>query len=354
MIRGYDYLSELAPRLATRLTRLAFGNFPTPLSQPESISLNLSIKHDEFTDECYGGNKIRKLTYALGQARQHGVKRVATFGAAGSNHALATAIQARKMGFSPIALLCHQPPTPNIRATLRSHLRIGTEVVYWGGDAAQRRAIMRATLHDRDRPSWLIPMGGSSWLGAVGFIAAAAELRAQVGAGLVASPRRIYIPMGTLGSAVGLSVGLAACRLDCQVHAIRVVDPAWSHPDRVRQFGQRLIAMCQRVDPTFKAPDWEKHIVVRESFLGPGYAHATPAGIDAVNYAKTRLGLQLETTYSGKALAALLADSRDKSLAKDPVLFWNTYHGKPPKFANNRLAGAQLPSEFDRYLNNAD
>jgi len=81
---------------------VSLGDFPTPVQKlgplGKQLGLdNLFIKRDDLTGKIYGGNKIRKLEFILGEALRKGAKEVITFGAAGSNHALATAIYARQV-----------------------------------------------------------------------------------------------------------------------------------------------------------------------------------------------------------------------------------------------------------------
>jgi D-cysteine desulfhydrase len=63
---------------------------------------------------------------------------------------------------------------------------------------------------------------------------------------------------------------------------------------------------------------------VRDGFLGEEYAAATRESLEAVALAAAH-NIHLETTYTGKALAALVADARAGQLAGKTVLFWNTY-----------------------------
>jgi len=59
------------------------------------------VKRDDLTSGVYGGNKVRKLDFLLGDAVTQGATSVLTFGAYGSNHALATAVHARALGLVP-------------------------------------------------------------------------------------------------------------------------------------------------------------------------------------------------------------------------------------------------------------
>ncbi|MFQ5982021.1 MAG: hypothetical protein ACE5KS_01475, partial [Woeseiaceae bacterium] len=72
---------------------------------------------------------------------------------------------------------------------------------------------------------------------------------------------------------------------------------------------------------------------------------------DAVRFAKDRLDIKLETTYTGKAMAALLRDLDDPDLADQQLLFWHTYSSTElPVPVDEPLDKAALPDEFMRYF----
>jgi len=70
----------------------------------------------------------------------------------------------------------------------------------------------------------------------------------------------------------------------------------------------------------------------------------------AVEFAKDNLGLSLETTYTGKTMAALMHDL-EANRAGTSNLFWNTYNSRslPTPGADARPAQA-LPEPFRRYF----
>ena len=57
---------------------------------------------------------------------------------------------------------------------------------------------------------YVIPLGGSSPMGAMGYVNAGLELAAQIAAGEIPPPSRIYLALGTMGTAMGLLLGLKA------------------------------------------------------------------------------------------------------------------------------------------------
>ena len=103
-------LFEHHQALARKLPYVSLGEFPTPVQKLDQLGRqlgldNLFIKRDDLSGKVYGGNKIRKLEFILGDAVRNKAKEVLTFGSVGSNHALATAIYARQLGLKSISML---------------------------------------------------------------------------------------------------------------------------------------------------------------------------------------------------------------------------------------------------------
>jgi len=345
-----DVLSEAYPLIAGRLPKDAFANLPTPVATGAVSTpggpVAVAVKRDDLTNELYGGNKVRKLEYLLRRAQDRGAKRVATFGAAGSNHALATAVHATQRGFECTCFLSHQRGTPNVARVLNMHRRLGTEIVFWAG--TDRLALYRRYLQHRS--TWVIPLGGTCWLGAVGFVSAGLELAAQVRRGELSAPSRIYIACGTTGSVAGLVLGLSAAGLDTTVHAIKVADNPFASERQLRKLVAKTLGLLRRCDPAFTAAGWEQRLVWRDAFLAGGYARVDDATTTAVHVARDELGLVLESTYTGKAMAAMLSDLRSPDHDGKPVLFWNTYSSMPLPVDDSRPATLDnIPAEFARY-----
>ena len=349
-----DYLMARFPTLGERLPRMRLGNLPTPVReidvQLDSGKRQLSIKCDDLTGVIYGGNKVRKLEYIFPRAREKKCRRLATFGAVGSNSALATALYARQAGFECTCFLMHQAKTPQIPATLNTHIQNGTELVRYGGPYHKRVKTLREHLWGRQ--AWVIPMGASSWLGAVGFVAAGLELADQIAKGEISQPDRIYVGTGTMGTAVGIALGLAIAGLKTEVHAVRVSDVTITNERLMRKLAQKTALMMRRNDDSVPADLGDRtYIRLRNSFFGDGYAHATPEAANAIAFAKEQLDIRLEQTYSGKAMAALIADAQEPGNESLNILFWNTYCAMPVTVpTDHALDEKALPQEFLRYF----
>ena len=116
-------LFEQYPPLGDRLPYVSLGEFPTPVHKLHKLGSDLGIgqlyiKRDDLSSEVYGGNKPRKLEFLLGNTLTENVKEVITFGCAGSNHALATAVYAQKMKLKCISMLLEQPNAQYVRRNL--------------------------------------------------------------------------------------------------------------------------------------------------------------------------------------------------------------------------------------------
>lgn len=349
-----DFLAARYPRLAARLPKATLADLPTPVGTKRLSTAagmrEISIKYDNLTAGLYGGNKVRKLEYLLRRALDRGAARVATFGTVASNHALATTLYAGSLGLPCTCLLSHQTRTPACAEKLGQHLAHGTELVYLGGPRSARVKVMRECLQGRH--TWAIPAGGSSWLGTVGFVNAGLELAEQVNSGVIDAPDRVYVANGTMATAAGLALGLALAGLGAEVQAIRVTHVFVSNPDAMGRLIAKTALLMHRFDPAIPARLADRvRLRIRDEFFGGGYAHTTPAADRAVAVARDELGLELETTYTGKALAALLDDLGRPELAGQTMLFWNTFNSRPLRAGETAAAArAQLPDEFLRYL----
>jgi len=101
--------------LEIELERVALGEGPTPARelthlQDQRGRAPVWIK-DDGAYTPIGGNKARKLEWLLADARRRGKRTILTGGALGTNHGLATALFARRLGMRTVLVLVPQPET---------------------------------------------------------------------------------------------------------------------------------------------------------------------------------------------------------------------------------------------------
>lgn len=297
----------------------------------------LWVKREDLAGTIYGGNKVRKLEWILPDVAAKGGE-LLTLGGVGSNYLVAAALYGPALGVSLRAVVFPQPDTEHARqnaALLSAHAAsveaAGSMVgLPWAG----LKALIAGRRAGRPWPS-LVWAGGTGELGDLGWVAGALELEAQVKLGLLPPPTDLFVPVGSGGTAVGLSLGLSLTSLPTRVHGVRVVEGAFISKTALTWLGQatarRLQASgadCPPYDPS--------RLVLHDGVIGAGYGHPTPAGEAARTFAREALGLSLDPTYTGKALARCLEWMSSAPKGTD-VVFINTYSSRHPDLPDDRL-----------------
>ena len=197
----------------------------------------------------------------------------------------------------------------------------------------------------------IIPMGGSSPIGISGFVNAALELAEQIRNGEIPEPDRIYVPMGTMGTAVGLMLGLKVAGLKSQVIGVRVIDETIANKRRLSQLFSKTSTFLHSLDPSFPKLELSSNdAYCRGDFFGNQYALFTKEGMAAVTRMEQNEDIKLEGTYTGKAFAALISDVEKYNLRDRVILFWNTHNSRDLSDAIKTVDYHQLPRCFHRYF----
>lgn len=319
LVRRWPGMERIVPLVG-------LGSWPTPVDVlPLPCELGngeVWIKREDLSSPRYGGNKVRKLELLLADSNRP----VLTFGPLGSDHVLATAVHAKTLGRSCTAILTPQPMTRchgEVFDLVRKHC---AHVVRLDRPVASCRDLARLAIRsvsgdERLFAPTVIPPGGSSALGVLGSAGCGLELAEQIAAKQCPKPRTVYVALGTGGTAAGLALGLALAGLDTEVRAVRVATRVVGNAAALRFLARRCLAMLGRLG--LDAGEPALRISVEHRFAGSGYSRPTQSGLEAVELA-ARFGVELETTYTGKAFAALLDDLRS-GRERGPSMFVNTY-----------------------------
>lgn len=334
------------PELAASVHPVRIGDGPSPALRHEALGArigvpHLYVKHDDRIARPYGGGKIRKLEFFLGEALSEGYQTVVTSGAMASHHALATAIYASRLGLGCRLLLMHGVRSLEGCTNLLADRYHGATLELVGGptgvDAATRRLLSGPA------PPYTVPVGGTSPLGNLGYVDAALELEAQVTAGLLPPPDVIVVAMGTMGTAIGLTIGLKLTKLDCEIIAVRVSNVPTSTEPRFRAELAASEAWLRERGVVVDAARRER-LRIEPRYLGVGYGTPTRAGEAALEIAAAH-DLVLDSTYTAKAFAALIGGAA--SLRDRTVLFWHTHSALAPP--TGATTAADLPSPLRGY-----
>jgi D-cysteine desulfhydrase family pyridoxal phosphate-dependent enzyme len=318
-----------------RLPRLKLAALPTPLEEAPSLSAYLGgprimFKRDDITGLAFGGNKVRKIEYLMGEAVDRGCDVVVTVGAVQSNHARVTAAAARRLGLDSVVVLHGEEPAQR-QGNLLLDAIFGADIRFVNTDDDY---LLMGVVEDvaRDlkrqgRSPYVIPRGGATALGAAAFVNAGLELLDQLnGRGIRADA--IVHASTSGGTQAGLYTALKVTQSGIQVLGISAGPSREIVTSRVRGLTEDLI--------TLLGLDWRPHpddIVVTDEYVGERYGVPTPACLDAMRLAARTEGILLDPVYTGKAMAGLIDLVRRGQFAADQtVIFWHT-GGQPAIFA---------------------
>jgi D-cysteine desulfhydrase len=320
------YLHQWRPALRETLPHSRLGAGPTPVRPLPGLAGETEVwLKDEsgFGDGGWGGNKVRKLEWLLPEVTRRGKKTILTFGGLGTNWGLATALYARDQGIHTTLALIDQPRDAHVEAQLKRIEASGATVHY---TRSKNRTIALApwliARHSSGfRTPYILPSGGSSPLGALGYVETAFEIADQVRNGELPEPGYVVVPAGSGGTAAGLALGLALAGLPARVVGVIVTEHLRLDDEAMTKLAGKSARLLAKRGADFPAP--RLNLEMRSDWMGETYGAPTEESERATGMAGAA-GLELDPVYTAKAMAGLIAKSSGGEFGDRPVLFLNT------------------------------
>lgn len=311
-----------------RFPRRRYTPHHTPLEPMPHLSRahgrRLWIKRDDLLGLAGGGNKTRKLEFLVADALAKGADTLITVGAPQSNHCRLTLAAAVREGLRCRLVIEERVPGSYAANALGNNLLfdlMGVEsitVVPAGTDLAAAMGAQADAVRTAGRVPYVIAGGGSTPLGALGYVACAQEILAQSFEQGIAFDR-IVVASGSAGTHAGLAVGLHAASWDGLLTGINVRRPRAEQETNVYALAVTTGALLGIAPPPKAA------ITCLDDWVGPGYSLPTPEMVAAVRTAARTEGVLLDPVYTGKAFAGLLGlIERGDIGAAERVLFVHT------------------------------
>lgn len=306
-------------------------------------------------ERLFGGNKVRKLNFVLAEAAacdEHGdalYDGLVAFGGIGSNLTLATAACASQLGKPVVMVMEEHTVQPDLSMKLKLGKLYGAQHMLWPDNATQVELVPIAASKFGFKRPYHVTVGASTPLGILGFVDAGLELAAQVEKGLLPKPDAIYLACGSMGTTVGLLIGLQIAGLDTHVVAVKVGSMAREEAVE-RLFNETIAYMREQGFDVSMVTYAPQQYTLRYDFLGAGYAQPLPGHAETCRL----MGLsdiKLDATYTGKAAACLVSDARQGSLKGKNILFWQTYCSDDFSDQVQGITADQFPEEFRKYIN---
>jgi D-cysteine desulfhydrase len=321
-----------------RFPRRRYTPYATPIEPLERLSAhlggpNLFIKRDDLLGLTAGGNKTRKLEFLVADALAQGADTLITTGAVQSNHCRLTLAAAVHEGLECRLVLEQRVPgsyDPGASGNNFLYRLLDVEkvtVVDAGTDlmAAMRREA--EALEAEGRRAYVIPGGGSTPLGALGYVACAEEMLAQT-FDMALELDHIVTASGSGGTHAGLVAGIVGTNANVPITGISVRAEKAPQEERILDLARRTAELAG-VRSEVRA----EAVSVLDDYVGPGYSLPTDAMIEAVKLFASLEGILLDPVYTGKAAAGLIdLVRRGRFQRDDNVLFVHT-GGSPALYA---------------------
>jgi D-cysteine desulfhydrase family pyridoxal phosphate-dependent enzyme len=334
-----------------QLPRYPLAQLPTPITEATRLREALGgpsrcprilIKRDDLTALGLGGNKARKLEYLIADALGKGAHTVITTGAVQSNHARMTAAAACIAGLRCVLVLTSRYDVPPVEGNLLLDRLFGAEVRFVPSEdpmlaVGRDEAVVAEVVREEKaagRVAYVIPVGGSSPVGALGYVSGTEELVGQLRA-MEVSPTRLYFGSGSRGTQAGLTLG---AKLSQAPYTLWGVAVSAGEPEKIVRAMNAAndAAVLLGVDTRVGRED----LFTDQGFIGDGYGIPTALGLESIDLVARTEAILLDPVYTSKGFSALLAHVRAGEIPPgDTVVFLHT--GGWPALFTREFASAR-------------
>jgi len=325
-----DLINQRNSILSHDLPRIPLAFLPTPIEELTNLRRSLGadcprllIKRDDQTGLATGGNKVRKLEYVVADALRKGVDTLVTTGSTQSNHCRQTVATAVKHGLDCVLLLRgHQPEQVN--GNLLLDMLMGADIRWSGkpkhptGEIDMMMQSIADDLRTQGKTPYLIPVGASNPIGALGYINAMEETYLQL-QDMGETVDRIVFMCGSGGTHVGMLIGAKLLGWDVKLEGM-MNGGFDTMPSKVATLAQDTIAYHD-----FDVTVTEDDIHLLDSAGTHGYGVITDLERQAIRQIAQTEGIIVDPVYTGRALGGLMKQIEAGAYSPDEtILFWHT------------------------------
>ncbi len=308
--------------------KISFANLPTPIQKLNRLSKEVGkeifVWRDDLTGFVESGNKVRKLEFLVSEAIQKQADTLITCGGIQSNHARATAYVARRAGLD-VSLILRDPRDPSImsQSTISGNLLLNqlcrahiihvpyNDYLAAGSSYTSFLEQEALRLKIKCKNPYIIPEGGSSPLGCLGYAAAVPEmLHTWQNVTGEKAPDALFFAVGSGGTYAGLHLGFQLNGLSTEkLYAINICDNA-------EYFNDKVTGLLDAATEQFHFDATDRYMQILDGYVGQGYALATDDDLLFYSKIASEEGLLLDPVYTGKAFQGMINE-----IKKNPSRF---------------------------------
>lgn len=337
------------------LPRIETGFYNTPIHKLNNLSnkygMNIYIKRDDMTGYATGGNKLRKLDYLLKDALDKNCTVLLTYGGPQTNHGRLTASVAARFGLK-CGIIMDGPAPSKATGNLILDKMMGADLFFMDDrsfkdepkevkfvkykeltDKTTREAIkMYESMGEK---VYLIPIGGSSPLGAAGYVMAAKEIKNQLNE-MNIKMDYVFTGFGSVGTYGGLYLG--SKYFDAGFTPIGV---CVSHKNEAEM--QEKVDYIKEINTFLNlgADVQREDMWIEDGYVGISYNVPDPLTRKYVYMMAREEAIILDNCYTGKVFRAMVEMIEEGKISKDKnVLFLHT-GGVPGLFSEEHAEAMQ-------------
>ncbi len=294
------------------ISKVELGLWPTPfgrMKQTEKLlgldtaCQKIFIKRDDLGGLGAGGNKVRCLETILGEAVSQGSDLIIAYGPLQSNLCSLSAAAAAKSGLDCVLIFNAEKPE-RIEGNQLLNKLLGTKQIFLGKVTPEERNAYAEqyaeALKAQGRRPYIIQNGGSSGIGALGYMGIIRELtdeyRPDENERLT-----LFVPGGNGGVAGGLIYGNALSGRKFDIVVISVEDEA----PLLRQHIADIVTKAAEIAGETIAGDIFDSVTITDAYRGGGWSVNTPESEEEVFELARTEGIFVENVYTSKVLVGM-------------------------------------------------
>jgi len=313
------------------LHRLSTSLLPTPFHKLEVLSDHLGVqiycKRDDLTGFGFGGNKTRKLDFLLADALNGNATDIIAIGGKQSNFCRIAAAYAARFSLPCHLVLGSSRSSSNGNLILDELFGATISIVesdFWD-DWNEQASKLSARLTATGRRPWLFPIGGSTPIGALGYVHAFLEMM-QDFVKCDLRPTHIVQASSSGGTQAGLIVGKAITNWSGNILGIAVAKESML-------LTEEITSLSNQIGKLLGKEIFDAQIIVDDFWIGEGYGIPTKEGIEAQQLCARMEGIVLDDVYTAKAAAALIAKCRNGEFTSNDIVVFLHTGGSPQIFS---------------------
>ena len=327
---------ETSQRLIQKIAQIpqvSLGHFPTPLEECRRLSEALGgprifMKREDCSGLAFGGNKVRQLTFTIGDAVAQGADTIVHGAASQSNHCRQAAAACGKLGLN-----CYLRLARDHKSILQGNLLLdnlaGADVeivdVPFGPELDAVKYELAEKLKAAGMKPYVVASPRSTALAAVAFTGCIAEI-AQQQKQLGIDADWIYTA-SVGGTQAGLILGTKTLGMKMKPFGIAPI--VWEGKlERLRTAANSAAELLE-LDTRITDADIQN----TDDYIGQAYGYLTAECIDALKRVAKTEGIFLDPVYTAKAMACLIDHIQQGKLGRDDTVIFLHTGGTPALFA---------------------